>query len=224
MNSSLFHRSLTGRRGVRRLGAGLGPGPGARLGPQRQRPARARSLHPGRRPSGDPQPGQRPDLDAPEFARPSWLGQAEAPPFPALTGALGAGARPGVPAHRRQRPDPGPARMGGMPSMCRSTGWRRGATISTVSCRATPSAPPAAAAPPRARGGGTTAAPASPPASAGSTATTPPGAVPRGAGQPDLVLFLGDYIYRVAQPANAERLARPQPLRTAHTLQDYRDR
>ncbi|MEG3002369.1 MAG: alkaline phosphatase D family protein [Comamonas sp.] len=42
--------------------------------------------------------------------------------------------------------------------------------------------------------------------------------------QPDLVLFLGDYIYEYAQPAKAEGLARPQPLRTARTLQDYRDR
>jgi alkaline phosphatase D len=42
--------------------------------------------------------------------------------------------------------------------------------------------------------------------------------------QPDLVLFLGDYIYEYAQPAKTEGLARPQPLRTARTLQDYRDR
>ena len=41
---------------------------------------------------------------------------------------------------------------------------------------------------------------------------------------PDLVLFLGDYIYEYAQPAKPEALARPQPLRTAQTLQDYRDR
>ena len=41
---------------------------------------------------------------------------------------------------------------------------------------------------------------------------------------PDLVLFLGDYIYEYAQPAKPEGLARPQPLRTAQTLQDYRDR
>ena len=41
---------------------------------------------------------------------------------------------------------------------------------------------------------------------------------------PDLVLFLGDYIYEYAQPAKSEGLARPQPLRTARTLQDYRDR
>ncbi len=41
---------------------------------------------------------------------------------------------------------------------------------------------------------------------------------------PDMVLFLGDYIYEYAQPEKAEGLARPQPLRTAHTLQDYRDR
>ena len=42
--------------------------------------------------------------------------------------------------------------------------------------------------------------------------------------QPDLVLFLGDYIYEYAQPAHTEGLARHQPLRTARTLQDYRDR
>ncbi|WP_291588211.1 alkaline phosphatase D family protein [Comamonas sp. UBA7528] len=42
--------------------------------------------------------------------------------------------------------------------------------------------------------------------------------------QPDLVLFLGDYIYEYAQPAKTEGLARPQPLPTARTLQDYRDR
>lgn len=41
---------------------------------------------------------------------------------------------------------------------------------------------------------------------------------------PDMVLFLGDYIYEYAQPAKPEGLARPQPLRTAQTLQDYRDR
>ncbi len=41
---------------------------------------------------------------------------------------------------------------------------------------------------------------------------------------PDLVLFLGDYIYEYAQPAKPYGLARPQPLRTAQTLQDYRDR
>lgn len=41
---------------------------------------------------------------------------------------------------------------------------------------------------------------------------------------PDLVLFLGDYIYEYAQPAKPEGLARSQPLRTAQTLQDYRDR
>jgi len=42
--------------------------------------------------------------------------------------------------------------------------------------------------------------------------------------EPDLVLFLGDYIYEYAQPARAEGLARTQPLRTARSLQDYRDR
>lgn len=41
---------------------------------------------------------------------------------------------------------------------------------------------------------------------------------------PDLVLFLGDYIYEYAQPAKPDGLARAQPLRTAQTLQDYRDR
>jgi alkaline phosphatase D len=41
---------------------------------------------------------------------------------------------------------------------------------------------------------------------------------------PDLVLFLGDYIYEYAQPSKTDGLARPQPLRTAQTLQDYRDR
>lgn len=41
---------------------------------------------------------------------------------------------------------------------------------------------------------------------------------------PDTVLFLGDYIYEYAQPKKTEGLARPQPLRTARTLQDYRDR
>ncbi|MEG1734613.1 MAG: alkaline phosphatase D family protein [Comamonas sp.] len=41
---------------------------------------------------------------------------------------------------------------------------------------------------------------------------------------PDMVLFLGDYIYEYAQPAKPDGLARPQPLRTAQTLQDYRDR
>lgn len=41
---------------------------------------------------------------------------------------------------------------------------------------------------------------------------------------PDLVLFLGDYIYEYAQPTKPDGLARPQPLRTAQTLQDYRDR
>jgi alkaline phosphatase D len=38
------------------------------------------------------------------------------------------------------------------------------------------------------------------------------------------VLFLGDYIYEYAQPAKPDGLARAQPLRTAQTLQDYRDR
>lgn len=41
---------------------------------------------------------------------------------------------------------------------------------------------------------------------------------------PDMVLFLGDYIYEYAQPAKPDGLARAQPLHTAQTLQDYRDR
>ena len=41
---------------------------------------------------------------------------------------------------------------------------------------------------------------------------------------PDLVLFLGDYIYEYAAPALTLGLARPQPLRAAQNLQDYRDR
>ncbi|QXZ08348.1 alkaline phosphatase D family protein [Comamonas sp. Y33R10-2] len=41
---------------------------------------------------------------------------------------------------------------------------------------------------------------------------------------PDMVLFLGDYIYEYAQPEKTEGLARPQPLPTARTLQDYRNR
>ena len=41
---------------------------------------------------------------------------------------------------------------------------------------------------------------------------------------PDLVLFLGDYIYEYAAPAMSLGMARPQPLRVAQNLQDYRDR
>lgn len=41
---------------------------------------------------------------------------------------------------------------------------------------------------------------------------------------PDMVLFLGDYIYEYATPAMTLGLARTQPLRTAQTLGDYRDR
>ncbi|MDR0226577.1 MAG: alkaline phosphatase D family protein [Burkholderiaceae bacterium] len=41
---------------------------------------------------------------------------------------------------------------------------------------------------------------------------------------PDLVLFLGDYIYEYATPAMTLGLARTHALRQAQTLQDYRDR
>lgn len=41
---------------------------------------------------------------------------------------------------------------------------------------------------------------------------------------PDLVLFLGDYIYEYATPAMTMGLARTHQLRAAQTLQDYRDR
>jgi len=41
---------------------------------------------------------------------------------------------------------------------------------------------------------------------------------------PDLVLFLGDYIYEYASPPDATGLARAHALRTARTLADYRDR
>ncbi|WP_280189678.1 alkaline phosphatase D family protein [Delftia sp. PS-11] len=41
---------------------------------------------------------------------------------------------------------------------------------------------------------------------------------------PDLVLFLGDYIYEYATPAMTLGLARTHSLRAAQTLQDYRDR
>ena len=44
------------------------------------------------------------------------------------------------------------------------------------------------------------------------------------ADQPDLVLFLGDYIYEYATPKNTEGLARTHTLRLAATLADYRDR
>lgn len=43
--------------------------------------------------------------------------------------------------------------------------------------------------------------------------------------QPDLVLFLGDYIYEYAMPRNPKQaLARSQPLRRALSLADYRER
>ncbi|MET1537580.1 alkaline phosphatase D family protein, partial [Burkholderia sola] len=41
---------------------------------------------------------------------------------------------------------------------------------------------------------------------------------------PDLVIFLGDYIYEYATPAMTLGLARTHNLRAAQTLQDYRDR
>jgi alkaline phosphatase D len=41
---------------------------------------------------------------------------------------------------------------------------------------------------------------------------------------PDLVLFLGDYIYEYATPKDTTGLARVHNLRTARTLADYRDR
>jgi len=41
---------------------------------------------------------------------------------------------------------------------------------------------------------------------------------------PDLVLFLGDYIYEYTSPAHASGLARVQTLRHATTLADFRDR
>ena len=44
------------------------------------------------------------------------------------------------------------------------------------------------------------------------------------ADQPDLVLFLGDYIYEYATPRNTADLARTHALRQATTLADYRDR
>ncbi|MBV7544081.1 alkaline phosphatase [Acidovorax sp. sic0104] len=44
------------------------------------------------------------------------------------------------------------------------------------------------------------------------------------ADQPDLVLFLGDYIYEYATPKNAADLARTHSLKLATTLADYRDR
>ncbi|MDP3228568.1 MAG: alkaline phosphatase D family protein [Acidovorax sp.] len=42
--------------------------------------------------------------------------------------------------------------------------------------------------------------------------------------QPDLVLFLGDYIYEYATPKNTADLARSHTLRHASTLADFRDR
>lgn len=44
------------------------------------------------------------------------------------------------------------------------------------------------------------------------------------ADQPDLVLFLGDYIYEYATPKNTTDLARTHSLRLATTLADFRDR
>ena len=44
------------------------------------------------------------------------------------------------------------------------------------------------------------------------------------ADQPDLVLFLGDYIYEYATPKNTSDLARTHSLRLPTTLADYRDR
>ncbi|MFN7156927.1 MAG: alkaline phosphatase D family protein, partial [Acidovorax sp.] len=44
------------------------------------------------------------------------------------------------------------------------------------------------------------------------------------ADQPDLVLFLGDYIYEYATPKNTTDLARTHNLRHATTLADFRDR
>jgi alkaline phosphatase D len=44
------------------------------------------------------------------------------------------------------------------------------------------------------------------------------------ADQPDLVLFLGDYIYEYATPKNTTDLARTHSLRHATTLADFRDR
>ncbi|MDA8519935.1 alkaline phosphatase D family protein [Acidovorax sp. NCPPB 4044] len=41
---------------------------------------------------------------------------------------------------------------------------------------------------------------------------------------PDLVLFLGDYVYEYASPADATGLARVHALRHARTLADFRDR
>ena len=42
--------------------------------------------------------------------------------------------------------------------------------------------------------------------------------------QPDLVLFLGDYIYEYASPKDHTGLARVQPLRLPRDLADYRER
>ena len=44
------------------------------------------------------------------------------------------------------------------------------------------------------------------------------------ADQPDLVLFLGDYIYEYASPPSTTGLARVHALRHASTLADFRDR
>ncbi len=42
--------------------------------------------------------------------------------------------------------------------------------------------------------------------------------------KPDLVLFLGDYIYEYASPTDSRNLARTHALRHARSLDDYRDR
>ncbi len=44
------------------------------------------------------------------------------------------------------------------------------------------------------------------------------------ADNPDLVLFLGDYIYEYASPKDRSGLARVQPLRVPQNLADYRER
>ncbi|MDD2546292.1 MAG: alkaline phosphatase D family protein [Burkholderiaceae bacterium] len=44
------------------------------------------------------------------------------------------------------------------------------------------------------------------------------------ADHPDLVLFLGDYLYEYASPKDSSGLARTHPLRHASTLADFRDR
>ena len=222
MNSSLFHRSLSGRRGLL-LGAGLG----AVLA---QVPAWARrgSAQPEHDPftlgvaSGDPQPDNA--LIWTRLTPPAhWLGQAEAPPLPALTVRWELAHDPAfrhiaASGQTQALPEWGHAvhvQVNGLaPGRHYFYRFMQGDAIS-----------------PTGRCG---------------TAPAPGSAVPRlrlafaacqrwehghyaawrsvVQDQPDLVLFLGDYIYEYAQPANAEGLARPQPLRTARTLQDYRDR